>query len=50
MNDDQMRYLKKRIYVRRACVDSLSYTEQVVCNALIAEGEIVIVEESPASV
>lgn len=49
MNDDQMKYLKKRIYATRACVDSLSPIEQLVCNALIAEGELVIVKESPAT-
>ena len=45
MNDQQMKYLAKRIYVTKACVESLSNLERDVCNALIAEGEIVLVDD-----
>ena len=47
LTDQQMKYLQKRIYVTKACVESLTNLEQVVCNALIAEGEIVLVDDSP---
>ena len=46
MTNSQTKYLPEPIRTSKECVDSLTFLEREICKALIAEKEIILVEDS----
>ena len=47
MNESKAKYLPEKVRITKASLDALGRIERQICLALIAEGDLILVENTP---